>query len=156
MNGGSAIPVFERRCRRDVRHRKSFPEENVLTNTARYVSLLVVKHETVNRQRKRLLQALPDLHALLRGSLIERTIRHRKGCPKCDRGGGHPVWVLSVGYPGGRTGQISLHRDQVPQVRQWLDNYRELKTTLETVCELNQQVLLAERSEAGSRRQARD
>ena len=42
------------------------------------------------------------------------------------------------------------------QVRQWLDNYRELKTTLEALCELNQQLLLDERSEAGPRRQTCD
>ena len=120
------------------------------------VSLLIVKHSSPSQQRDRLLQGLPDLGLILRGSLLERTIRHRKGCPKCDGGGGHSVWVLSVGYPGGRTRQISLRRDQVPQVRQWLNNYRELKTTLEAVCELNQQRLLEERSEAGPRRQPRD
>ena len=115
-----------------------------------------MKRKDVPSQRRHLLQAIPDLGLLLRGSLLERTIRHRQGCPKCERGGGHPVWVLSVGYPGRRTRQISLHRDQVPQVRQWLDNYRQLKTTLEAVCELNQQWLLDERSQARPRRPSRD
>ena len=115
-----------------------------------------MKHKDLPVQRRRLLQSLPDLGLLLRGSLLERTIRHRQGCPKCARGGGHPVWVLSVGYPGGRTRQISLHRDQVPLVRQWLHNYRQLKTTLEAVCELNQQGLRDERSAARSRRPSRD
>ena len=104
-----------------------------------------MKHKSLSQQHRRLLRDLPDLGLILRGSLLERSIRHRTGCPKCDRGGGHPVWVLSVGYPGGRT-----------QVRQWLDNYRELKTTLEALCELNQQLLLDERSEAGPRRQTCD
>jgi hypothetical protein len=29
---------------------------------------------------------LPITGELLRGSLLERTIRHTKGCPKCARG----------------------------------------------------------------------
>jgi hypothetical protein len=44
---------------------------------------------------------LPITGELLRGSLLERTIRHTKGCPKCARGEGHHVFVLTVTYPGG-------------------------------------------------------
>jgi hypothetical protein len=44
---------------------------------------------------------------LLRGSLLERTVRHTKGCPKCARGEGHQVCVLTVTYPGGRTRQFA-------------------------------------------------
>jgi hypothetical protein len=37
-------------------------------------------------------------------------VRHTKGCPKCARGEGHAVSVLTVTYPGGRTQQISVRR----------------------------------------------
>jgi hypothetical protein len=37
---------------------------------------------------------------------LERTIRHTRGCPKCARGEGHHVFVLTVTYPGGRTRQL--------------------------------------------------
>jgi hypothetical protein len=30
------------------------------------------------------------------------------------------MWILTVGYPGGRTRQLSLRAAQVPQVRAWL------------------------------------
>ena len=33
---------------------------------------------------------------VLRGSLLERTIHHSKDCPKCARGEGHQVFVLTV------------------------------------------------------------
>lgn len=47
-------------------------------------------------KREKLLGKLPVTGELLRGSLLERTIRHRKGCPKCARGEGHHVFVLTV------------------------------------------------------------
>jgi hypothetical protein len=103
-----------------------------------------------------LLGELPDLGDILRGSLLERTIRHRKGCPKCERGEGHPVSVLAVTYPGGRTRQISLRPEQVPEVRRRLDNYHRVKNTLEQICELNQEALRAETAETKSEGRERD
>jgi hypothetical protein len=49
--------------------------------------------------------------------------------------------VLTVSYPGGRTRQFSLRREQVPQVRRWLNNYHKLKEKLEAICELNHHLL---------------
>jgi len=52
---------------------------------------------------------------------------------KCARGEGHPLWVLTVGYPGGKTRQVSLRPEQVPQVRKALEHYRDFKQTLEAI-----------------------
>src|SRR5204863_3963227 len=52
--------------------------------------------------REKRVGKLPVTGELLRGSLLERTIRHTKDCPKCARGEGHHVFVLTVTYPGGR------------------------------------------------------
>ena len=43
-----------------------------------------------------------------------------------------------MGYPGGKTRQVSLRPDQVPQVRKALQCYRDFKQTLEAISELNQ------------------
>lgn len=104
----------------------------------------MVKHSQTVRKRDRLAAHLPAATHILRGSLLERIIRHRSGCPKCDRGEGHPVAVLAVGYPGGRTRQISLQKQQVPDVKRSLANYRKLKAAIKEICELNQQLLRAE------------
>jgi hypothetical protein len=93
---------------------------------------------------------LPITGELLRGSLLERTVRHTKDCPKCARGEGHQVFVLTVTYAGGRTRQISVRRERVAEVRQWLSNYQELKGAIERVCELNHDLLRPQR--AASRR----
>ena len=93
------------------------------------------------RAREKLVSKLPISGELLRGSLLERTVRHTKGCPKCARGEGHQVFVLTVTYPGGRTRQISVRRERVAEVRRWLSNYQELKESIEAICELNHDLL---------------
>ena len=103
------------------------------------------------RNRDRLAAKLSHLDEVLRGSLFERTIHHSSGCPKCARGAGHPLWVLNVGYPGGKTRQVSLRPEQVPEVRQALDRYREVKDTLEAISELNQYLLRLDRDESKNR-----
>jgi len=119
-------------------------EEKVLILSLTYVSFVVMKQKEILRQRERLALGLPSTTEIVRGSLLERTIRHRSGCPKCARGEGHPVSVLTVGYAGGKTKQISLHADQREQVERWLKNYQDLKARLEEICELNQKLLRPE------------
>jgi hypothetical protein len=105
-----------------------------------------MKHENKTADtRAKLAAALPATTDILRGSLLQRRIRHRSGCAVCAHGEGHLIYVLTVSYPGGRTKQISLRPEQKPLVQQWLRNYRKLKATLERICELNHQLLRAER-----------
>ena len=55
--------------------------------------------------------------------------------------------MLTVGYPGGKTCQVSLHPDQVPQVREAIQNYRQCKQSLEAISELNQFLFRLDREE---------
>ena len=98
------------------------------------------------RVRQKLVSKLPISGELLRGSLLERTVRHTKDCPKCARGEGHQVFVLTVTYPGGHTRQFSVRRERVAEVRRWLSNYRDLKEAIEAICELNHDLLRPERA----------
>ena len=100
--------------------------------------------EKIIQARSKLAAHLPPTTEILRGSLLHRHIRHRSGCSVCAKGEGHPVWVLTVTYPGGRTKQLNLRPEIVPTVQQWLHNYQELKATLEHICELNHQLLRPE------------
>src|SRR5205809_620274 len=104
-----------------------------------------MNRETVHKSRARLAAALPSTTEILRGSLLHRTIRHSSGCAVCASGKGHRVWVLTISYPGPRTKQLSLSPQQVPLVRQWLRNYRKLKSNLERICELNHHLLRPEK-----------
>jgi hypothetical protein len=110
-------------------------------------------HSQALRARQKLLDRLPVTGEILRGSLLHRIIRpHGAKCAKCASGEGHPLAVLTVTYPGGRTRQFSLRRELVPQVRRWLDNYKQLKEALEVICELNHHLL---RKDAAPSKRAR-
>jgi len=89
---------------------------------------------------------LPPLDQILRGSLFERTTFHSSGGSKCATGVGHPQWFVTVTYPGGKTKQISLTAAQLPQVRQWIANYRLIKDALESVSEANLESLRRDRT----------
>ena len=103
-----------------------------------------MKRTGVLRARARIAATLPEPVEILRGSLLRRLIRHKRGCSKCARGQGHPVWVLTVTYPGGKTRQFSIPAARRQQVQQWLRNYRQFRHKLEKICELNHQLLRAE------------
>ncbi len=105
-----------------------------------------MKQSQIPDARAKLAASLLSTTEILRGSLLHRRIRHRSGCAVCAEGGAHPVWVLTVSYPGGRTKQISLSAQQKPLVQQWLRNYHKLKDTLERICELNLQLLRPEKN----------
>ena len=104
--------------------------------------------EQAIRKRDELAAKLSSAKGVLRGSLLQRTIHHSSGCLKCARGGGHPLWVLTVGYPGGKNRQVSLRPDQVPQARKALEQYRDFKWSLEVISELNQFLLRLDREES--------
>src|ERR1700730_5490481 len=91
--------------------------------------------------RDKLARSIESPAEILRGSLLQRTIRHKKGCQTCARGGGHRAWVLSINYAGGRNKQISIRPEEKEQVERWLANFHELRETLESICELNHVVL---------------
>ena len=115
----------------------------------------MIREQTL-RARHKLVSKLPITGELLRGSLLERTVRHTKDCPKCARGEGHRVFVLTVTYPGSRTRQFSVRRERVAEVRRWLSNYQQLKAVIEAICELNHDLLRPERAVSTARRKQRD
>jgi hypothetical protein len=104
--------------------------------------------ERAVRKRQKLADQLCSPIEVLRGSLLQRTIHHSSGCLKCARGEGHPLWVLTVAYPGGKTRQVSLRPDQVPQVRKAIGEYQKFKRSLEAISELNQFLLRLDREES--------
>ena len=116
------------------------------------VSSLLMKRDRLIETRQTMVARLPVTGELLRGSLIERTVRHSRGCTICAGGGGHPLWVLNIGYGTGRTRQLSLRREQVEEVRRWLGNHHKLREALEEICEFNHALL---RPEDGAPRRTR-
>ena len=129
----------------------------MLTHRRESVSFIRMRRDATIAKRQKLLVRLPVTGEILRGSLLQRTIRnHARGCAKCASGEGHPLAVLTVSYPGGRTRQFSLRRRRVAEVRRWLRNYQKLKEAIEVICELNHELLRPERASSKRRSKLRD
>jgi hypothetical protein len=79
---------------------------------------------------------------ILRGSLIERFLRCGKPGCKCADGPGHgPKCYLSVSYASRRPQQDYVPQESRRRVAQSLANYQKLKTLLESICDVNRELL---------------
>jgi len=117
-------------------------------DSLRNVSSLTMTRERAIQRREKLAAQLSSPTGVLRGSLLQRTLPHSSGCLQCARGEGPPLWVLTGGYPGGKTRPVSLRPDQVPQVRKALANYRSFQRSLEAISEWNPFLLRLDREES--------
>lgn len=100
-------------------------------------------------RRRRLLAKLPPLDEVLRGSLVERTVRCGKASCRCASGELHTAVSLSVTHRGGRTEQISLPRELVATVRNGIAVYQRWWEILEQVSGVNRDLLRARRATRG-------
>ena len=133
---------------------ETFVATNVLTSACCYVSSIQMAQKRQPKPATRkLIAQLPPLDELLRGSLLERHTFHpaRVFCSTCASGKGHHQWVLNVNYPGGNNRQVTLHPDQVAQVRGQIANLDRVREILERICETNQQQLRRQRDLLRSR-----
>ncbi len=87
------------------------------------------------------MKKLPPLEQVLRGSIIERSLRCGKPGCHCAAGDGHGITYLSVTHPGGRTEQISLPADLVATAEQWVDNYKAWWRAIEEISAINRDLL---------------
>jgi hypothetical protein len=96
----------------------------------------------LRRRRTTLIKNLPPLKAILRGSLIERYKRCGKPGCKCAESRGHgPKYYLSVSKPKQKPEMDYIPLDYQTQVTDYLENFRQIKTILEELCEINRELL---------------
>jgi hypothetical protein len=105
-------------------------------------------HRLVDR-RRRLLAKLPPLDEVLRGSLVERSVRCGKTSCRCASGKLHSAVYLSVTHRGGRTEQISVPRELVSTVRNGIAVYQTWWEILEQVSTVNRDLLRQRRAQQG-------
>jgi hypothetical protein len=104
-------------------------------------------------RRRRLLTKLPPLEEILRGSILDRTVRCGGAGCHCARGAGHPMTILTVSFAGGRTAQLSLPAALVPVAKRWVANYHAWWTIMEEVSALNRDILRQQRRQSGAAEQ---
>ena len=100
----------------------------------------------LRQRRQGLAKLIPPIAEILRGSLVERYVTCGNPSCKCARGERHgPVWYLTVTLGRGRTTGSIIAKENLPQVRGWIENYHTLKDHLERISEINRELLRRQR-----------
>lgn len=96
------------------------------------------------RSRERLPEKLPDLHEILRGSLVERYRRCGRPTCHCAKKGdpGHgPAYYLMVTVAPGKTVQVYVPKEHKREVERWIKNFRQAQEVLEEFSTINRRLL---------------
>ena len=101
--------------------------------------------EALLKQRQRLVDTLPPLAEVVRGTVFERHLTCGKKYCHCAKGEKHRIWYLTVTSAPAATEQLSLPRELVPAVQQQVKNYRRLLTMLEKIATINRELIRGER-----------
>ena len=101
------------------------------------------EHSVALRKRRNVLvRQLPPLKSILRGSIIERYKRCGKPGCKCADGSGHgPKYYLSISYPGQRPQMDYIPQEDYGKMAELIANYHRAREILETICEINRELL---------------
>lgn len=96
------------------------------------------------RKRERLLENLPDLREVLRGSLVSRYRRcGRPTCHCADRGDpGHgPVYSLMVTVAPKETLEVYVTKEQRTEVEARIQNFNKARQIMEEISSINRRLL---------------
>jgi len=92
-------------------------------------------------RREKIILELPPFEEVARGSLVERKLRCGNSSCHCAQGEGHRAFYLTVSFARGRTEQITVPPELVPEVRQWIENYDRWWQGIEEVSAINRELL---------------
>lgn len=75
---------------------------------------------------------------ILRGSIIESYKKCGKPGCKCEQGKGHgPKYSMTINFPKRRPENDYIRLEHITQVKEYVDNYHQLKYLIEQICVIN-------------------
>lgn len=92
--------------------------------------------QELKNRKTEILNSLPAMDQVIRGSLITRYIKCGNAKCRCAKGTGHMSFYLSSFYKG-RTHMDYIPKALEPSVRQGVENYRHWEELLSELAELN-------------------
>ena len=95
------------------------------------------RRSRLERRRAQLAHALNAPETFLRASFFTSTRRCGGASCRCAKGKGHTTAYLATNHPGGKTEQISLPPDLVPEARRWVAAYRSWWRSAEKISAIN-------------------
>jgi hypothetical protein len=97
--------------------------------------------EELRARRRELVQSLPDLEALLHGSVIERRKRCGKPNCRCVEGELHGPYTYLSTRAEKRTRLDYVPKDWTGWVRMRVENFRRVQQVMSEVAEINRELL---------------
>ena len=95
--------------------------------------------------RNHLLQQMPDLSAVLPGSLLSRMVRCNKpGCRFCEKGKGKghgPIRILSVSLGNRQVRQVPIPAEMKKEVEESLRAFAQMQKVLKQIAQVNLELL---------------
>lgn len=96
----------------------------------------------LKRRRARIIERVPELEHMLRGSLVERFKKCGKPGCHCVDGPGHgPAYYLSVTLSPGETRSYYVPARLRRRIAQYLENHRRLRKLVEEITRINRELL---------------
>ena len=92
--------------------------------------------DTLKARRQELLDAMPDMTPVMRGSLITRSIKCGKPNCRCANGEGHKSFYLSS-YYNGKTQLDSVPKTYKDGVSQCIKDYEDIVALLAELSSIN-------------------
>lgn len=102
---------------------------------------MLMKRERLLARRQELLDSLPPMTEIVRGSFF---IRHRRcGNPNCCcvSGPGHRTAYVTVTFKNGSTEQIALPSTLESLAKSWVHNYQHWWKAVEEISKINRDLL---------------
>jgi len=101
----------------------------------------MAKSKELLARRQRLVEGLPPIEEVLRGSFFVRHRRCGKASCHCRDGPGHRTAVVGVTFADGTTAQIAVAPDLEAVARRWVRNYQRLWQGIERLSAVNRELL---------------
>jgi len=99
------------------------------------------ERERIVSEKRKLLQELPDIGEIIRGSMMKYYLTCGTKSCRCHKKGGKkhgPYWYIAVSYGGKKKQKLyKLRNAAVKEIKTRIENYRKLWTGLCAISEKN-------------------
>jgi len=99
--------------------------------------------KALKKKRKQLIDKIIAIEGkILRGSIVESYKKCGKPGCKCEHGKGHgPKYSMTINFPKRRPENDYIRLEQITQVKEYVDNYHQLKDLIEQICVINRIII---------------
>jgi hypothetical protein len=119
--------------------------QDIMVRAIFHCSVMKDKITQLTASRRQLVRQMPDLSAILPGSLLSRMVRCNKpGCRYCQKGKGNghgPIWILSVSLGNRQVRQIPVPSELKKEVEESLRAFAQMQNVLKQIAQVNVELL---------------